>query len=160
MLWPVTAFAGPAEELSGLFVQACLPYAGRPDALRQWAAAKQLPSVPDPARAVFLHHTPGQVFDASNAGGKFALLSSDDGSCAVVTNLAGDAATVRALERALTGAGIGFRHVSERGDPMNAKLHYREYLATGSSGRGGWRILVSTVPGEAPGQAMLTAAPE
>ena len=159
VLVPLTASAGPAEELSGLFLQACLPYAGRPQALRQWAIGKKLPVVPDPARAALLNGAPGQVFDASNDAGKFALLSSDDGICAVVTDHAGDLETAQALERALTDAGIRFRLVIERDDKLNPKLHHREYLAAGS-GPGGWRILAATVHGDAPGQAMLTGAPE
>jgi hypothetical protein len=159
VLIPAAAFAGPAEELSGLFLQTCLPYAGRPQALRQWAAKEKLPVVPDPARAAFLNGAPGEVFDASNNAGKFALLSSDDGICAVVTDHAGDVETAQALERALSEAGIRFRLVIERDDKLNPKLHHREYLATGS-GPGGWRILAATVHGDPPGQAMLTGAPE
>lgn len=155
-LLPVTAFAGPAEELSGLFLQACLPYAGRPAALRQWAAREKLPEVPDPARAAFLNGAPGQVFDASDSAGKFALLSSDDGICAVVTDRAGDLEVARALERALGDAGIRFRLVIERDDRLNPKLHHREYLAAGA--QRAWRLLAATV--HEFGQAMLTAAPE
>ena len=156
VLIPAAAFAGPAEELSGLFLQSCLPYAGRPQALRQWATREKLPAVPDPARAAFLHGAPGQVFDASNNSGKFALLSSDDGICAVVTDQAGDVEVAQALERTLTGAGIRFRLVIERDDKLNPKLHHREYLAAKSPQA--WRLLAATVHGN--GQAMLTAAPE
>jgi hypothetical protein len=155
-LIPVTAFAGPGEELSGLFLQTCLPYAGRPQALRQWAAREKLPVVPDPARAAFLNGAPGQVFDASNNAGKFALLSSDDGICAVVTDQAGDQDVALALERALSDAGVRFRLVIERDDKLNPKLHHREYLA--SKPPLAWRLLAATVHDH--GQAMLTAAPE
>ena len=158
VLIPVAAFAGPAEEMSGLFLQTCLPYAGQPAALRQWAARAKLPEVPDPARAAFLDGAPGKVFDASNQAGKFALLSSNDGICAVVTDQAGDRETAQALERALAGAGMKFRLVIERDDKRNPTLHHREYLASGS-GRA-WRILAATVRDKVPGQAMLTAAPE
>jgi hypothetical protein len=158
MLFPATAFAGPADELSGLFMQTCVPYAGRPVTLRQWAAGRKLPEVPDTARATFLHGAPGKVFDASNDAGKFVLLSADDGICAVVTNHAGSLETIQALERSLAEAGIRFRLVAERDDPAEAKLHHREYLAAGS-GRT-WRILAETVNDSAPGQAMLTGAPE
>lgn len=157
-LMPGTALAGPAEELSGLFLQTCLPYAGHPGALRQWATRTKLPEVPDPARAAFLDGAPGQVFDASNTAGKFALLSSDDGICAVVTDRAGDLETAQALERALGEAGIKFRLVIERDDKPNPNLHHREYLA--SSSERAWRVLAATVHGSIPGQAMLTAAPE
>jgi hypothetical protein len=155
-LTPLTAFAGPAEELSGLFLQACLPYAGHPQALRKWAASEKLPVVPDPARAAFLNGAPGQAFDASNGAGKFALLSSDDGICAVVTDQAGDQDIARALEQALNNAGVKFRLVIERDDRLNPKLHHREYLAAKSPQA--WRLLAATVHDH--GQAMLTAAPE
>ena len=155
---PVAAYSGPAEELSGLFLQSCIPYAGKPAALRQWAARGKLPEVPDPARARFLDGAPGRVFDASNAAGKFALLSSDDGICAVVTDHAGDLETAQAMERALGEAGIKFRLVIERDDKLNPKLHHREYLAARSARA--WRILAATVRDSVPGQAMLTAAPE
>jgi hypothetical protein len=160
LLAPAAASAGPAEELSGLFAQTCLPYAGRPAALRQWAARANLPEVSDPARAVFLHGAPGKVFDASNASGKFALLSSDDGICAVVTDHATDQATVSALESMLREAGVTFRLVAERDDPVNAKLHHREYLAARKAAR--WRILAATVRDrvQSEGQAMLTCGPE
>jgi hypothetical protein len=156
-LTPVAAFAGPAEELSGLFRQSCLPYAGQPAALRQWATLAKLPEVPDPARAGFLNGASGKVFDASNDAGKFALLSSDDGICAAVTDRAGDQETAQALERVLAEAGIAFRLVSERLDKLNPALHQREYVAT-AQGRA-WRLLAETVRDTVSGRAMLTAAP-
>ncbi len=166
MVFPVAAFAGPPEELSGLFMRTCLPFAGRPAALRQWAAQANLPEVPDPARATFLAGAPGKVFDASNVAGKFALLSSDDGICAVVTDRAGDKETSQSLERELAAAAVTLRLVTERDDKLNPKLHHREYLAA-RDGRT-WRILIATVRDDAPGQAsgqaqgqaMLTAAPQ
>jgi hypothetical protein len=142
--------------LSGLFLQTCLPYAGHPAALRQWAAQAMLPAVSDPGRAAFLHGAPGQVFDASNTAGKFALLSSDDGICAVVTDQAGDLDVASALERTLADAGIKYRLVIERDDKLNPKLHHREYLA--SKPPRAWKLLAATVHDN--GQAMLTAAPE
>jgi len=158
VLMSATAFAGPPEELSGLFLQACLPNAGRPASLREWATRAKLPEVPDPARAKFLAGAPGKVFDASNATGKYALLSSDDGICAAVTDHAGDKEMAQGLERALIASGVKFRLVIERDDKLNSKLHHREYLAA-REGKA-WRILVATVRDTAPGQAMLTAAPE
>ena len=126
--------------------------------MRQWATRAKLPEVPDPARAAFLSGAPGKVFDASNTAGKFVLVSSDDGICAVVTDHTGDRETARGLEQALSGAAIKFRLVIERDDKLNPKLHHREYLASRSPRA--WRILAATVRDEAPGQAMLTAAPE
>ena len=157
-LVPATARAGTEDEMAGLFLRSCLPYAGQPAALRRWAAGMKLPEVPEPARAAFLNGAPGNVFDASNTAGKFALLSSDDGICAVVTDAAGDVETSRALEHALSAAGTKFRLVIERNDKLNPSLHHREYLAAGH-GRA-WRILAAAVHATIPGRAMLTAAPE
>jgi hypothetical protein len=154
----VAALAGPAEELSGLFLQSCLPNAGQPAPLRQWAARLKLPEVPDPARAAFLHGAPGTVFDASNPVGKFVLVSSDDGICSVITDRAGDQETAKGLEHALAEAGARFRLVAERDDKLNPKLHHREYLA--ARGNRAWKILAATVREDTAGQAMLTAAPE
>lgn len=156
LLVPIAAFAGPADELSGLFLQGCLPYAGDPAALRQFAAQLKLPEVPDPARAAFLGGAPGKVFDASDPAGKFVLVSSDDGLCSVVTDKAADQEIAQGLEHRLTEAGMRFRLVIERNDQLNPKLHHREYLAT-RLGRS-WRILAATV--RDGGQAMLTASPE
>ena len=135
-----------------------MEFAGKPASLRQWAASRHLPEAPDPVRAAFLGAAPGKVFDASSEGAKLALLSSDDGICAVVTEHVGDSETQQALEHVLTEAGVRFRLVIERNDRDNPKLHHREYLAT-RDGRS-WRILAATVRDAAPGQAMLTAAPE
>jgi hypothetical protein len=152
------ANAGPAEELSGLFVRGCLPFAGKPGSLRQWAARMNLPEVPDPARAAFLSGAPGKVFDASTPAEKLVLMSSDDGICAVITDRAPDRDSAKALETDLRAAGATFRLVIERDDQYNTKLHDREYLAA-QKGHA-WRILLATVPGTVLGQAMLTAAPE
>jgi hypothetical protein len=139
-------------------VQGCLPFAGTPAALRAWAHDNKLPEIPDPARGAFLHGAPGQAFDASTAGGKLVLVSSDDGICAALTNQAPGPAVSEALEAALQRAGLAFRLVIERDDAANADLHHREYLAA-RNGRG-WRILAATVKDQPSGQAMLTAAPE
>jgi hypothetical protein len=118
----------------------------------------KLPEVPDPARTAFLGGAPGTVFDASNAAGKFVLVSSDDGICSAVTDHAGDEDVAAGLEHALREAGATFRLAIERDDKSNTKLHHREYLASGH-GRA-WRLLAATVRDETQGQAMLTAAPQ
>ena len=158
LLSPLPARADPAPQLAGLFMQACLPYAGDAAALRDWARKTGLPEVPEPARKIFLHGAPGTVFDASVPPEKFVLLSPDDGLCAALTNQAVGADVIRALESDLTAAGIAFRLAIERNDKAVPEIHDREYLAT-KNGHG-WRILIATVKDPKGGQAMLTAAPE
>ena len=152
------AQADRAQELAGLFMQGCLPYAGNPAALRRWASGNKLAYVPEPARGVFLNGAPGQVFDASNASGKFVVVSSDDGLCSCVGDTVVGDALVRAVEDDLKQAGIGFRRVIDRDDRRAAELHYNEYIA-GLHGRV-WRILIATVRDPKGGHAMLTAGPE
>ena len=148
-----------AQQLAGLFMQSCLPYAGKPGALRAWARRTGLPTLPDQARSAFLHGAPGVAFDASIPGhGKYVLASSDDGICSAITNATTDAAVASALEDDLTHIGIAFRLVIERDDKQINAIHYREYLAA-KNGQG-WRLLIATVKDLKGGQAMLTAAPE
>ncbi len=150
--------ARPATQFAGLFVQACMAFAGDAAGLRGWAAKTGLPALPDQVAAVLLHNAPGRAFDASPAGTKLALVSSDDGICAVVTDRAAQAAVTESLEAALTQAGVAFRLAIDRDDTRTRPLHFREYLATRTSRS--WRILAATVNDPVGGQAMLTAAPE
>ena len=147
----------PAQ-LTGLFIQGCLPFAGNPVALRGWASQHGLPDLPDPATKAFLHGAAGRAFDASPPGAKLVLASSDDGICSAITDRAASSAVAQALEAGLQKAGVAFRLAIDRDDTNVRTLHFREYLAT-KSGRS-WRILAATVNDPAGGQAMLTAAPE
>jgi hypothetical protein len=158
LLAPLSAHAGAPEELVGLFIQGCLPFAGNAPALRDWAQRTGLSPVPEPARAAFLHGAPGQAFDASAAEAKLVLVSSDDGICSAVTNQATQPHVTEALEAGLHQAGLTFRLVIERDDKQVKAIHDREYLA--AKDKLGWRILASTVQGDQGGEAMLTAAPE
>jgi hypothetical protein len=152
------AWAGGADELAGLFLQGCLPFAGRPAALRDWAGQIGLPPLPEQARAAFLHGAPGQAFDASAAGTKLVLVSSDDGICSAITDHATQAQVTLALEAALTAANLKFRLVIEHDDATVAAIHDREYLV--AKDKLGWRVLAATVKDDQGGEAMLTAGPE
>ena len=158
LLAPSVAQAGAADELVGLFIQGCLPFAGNAAALRNWAKRTGIPAVPEQARAAFLHGAPGQAFDASAAEAKLVLVSSDDGLCSVVTDRATGPAINNALETGFRQAGLVFRLVIERDDAKLAAIHDREYLA--SKGKLAWRVLAATVKDEKGGEAMLTGAPE
>ncbi len=105
----------------------------------------------------FLHSAPGQVFDGSNASGKFVLVSSDDGLCSVVTYKVTEPALRDALEAGLTKAGLEFRLVIKRDDKTETAIHDREYLA--AKGKSGWRVMMEAVS-DGTGQGMLTGGPE
>ncbi len=155
---PARAANDAAEQLVGLFLQGCLPFAGDPGGLRKWASQVKLPVVPDPGRAIFLNGAPGQVFDATNASGKFVVVSSDDGLCSCVAEAVTGERLTAALEATLRQAGVAYRKVIERDDKRAPDLHYREYLAT-LAGRN-WRILQASVRDPKGGHAMLTAGTE
>jgi hypothetical protein len=142
----------------GLAIQGCVEFAGNPPDLRAWAKRNGLPSVPEQARAAFMHGAPGQVFNGSTPDGKLVLLSSDDGQCSVVADKIVDRAGAEALEAGFRQAGLKFRLVIERDDRHQSGIHHREYLAA-KDGRG-WRVLLETVKDPDGGEAMLTAAPE
>jgi hypothetical protein len=146
------------RQLAGLFMQSCLAFAGDAAALRDWAKQVDLAQVPEPARTAFLRGASGIVFDASNASGKFVIVSADQGSCSAVTNAANGAAVIDDLEADLTQAAVQFRLTGERDDDQEATLHYREY--TGSRNGRRWRIAAATVKARKAGQAMLTADTE
>jgi hypothetical protein len=158
LLAPAAAQAGAPEELAGLFIQGCLPFAGDAAALRDWARRTGLPPAPEQARAAFLHGAPGQVFDGSAAEAKLALVSSDDGLCSAVTDRVTQQEVADALEAGMRQAGLAFRLAIQRDDASISTIHDREYLATKDNR--GWRILAATVKGDTGGEAMLTAAPE
>jgi hypothetical protein len=139
-------------------MQGCMPFAGNPRALRDWAGRFGLLPVPEQARVAFLHGAPGQAYDASAAGTKLVLISSDDGICSAVTDHATEAAVTTALEATLLQAGLKFRLVIEHDDAKVGAIHDREYLV--AKDKQGWRVLAATVKGEPGGEAMLTAAPE
>lgn len=153
--------ASPADDapqqLVGMFVQGCMPFVGNPKALRDWAGKIGLPPVPPQAAMAFLHSAPGQVFDGSNASGKFVLVSSDDGLCSVVTNKVSEPALRDALEAGLTKAGLTYRLVIKRNDQTVSNILDREYLA--AKGKIGWRVLMEALK-DGEGQGMLTAGPE
>lgn len=141
----------------GLFVQGCMPFVGDAKALRDWAGKIGLPPVPAQAALAFLHGAPGQVFDGSNASGKFVLISSDDGLCSVATDKVTEPALRDALEAGLTKAGLAYRLVVQRDDKTESAIHDREYLA--AKGKTGWRVLMAAVR-DGQGQGMLTAGAE
>ena len=155
---PFWAQAQPAAQMTGLFIQGCLPFAGNAMALRSWAHRQGLPTAPEPVRQAFLHNAPGQVFDGSAPDTKLALISSDTGLCSVATDRMREQEAIAALEAGLHQAGLSFRLVIERDDKQVPQIHDREYLAS-KDGKG-WRILAAAVKGDTGGEAMLTAGSE
>jgi hypothetical protein len=157
-----TAHAEPgaatgAEQMAGLFVQSCMRFAGDVRGLRQWIADARLSALPQPGQEAFLNGRPGIVFDATNGAGKFALISGDDGSCAVVAQIAHPASLVATFERLLRPSGVTLELAGERIDPEEKALRWRDYRAAKGPRR--WSIAVGTASDSPNGMAMLSARP-
>ncbi len=152
--------ASPAEDsatdLTGLFMQSCNRFVGNPQGLRDWAGSAGLHELPPEGEQTFLHGAPGRVFDASDATGKFVVVSGDAGGCATIAQTADGAAVAQDLEQSLRAAGIAFTLTHEQDDSVEKSLHHRDYVASKDTLQ--WQILVGTVR-DRPGTAMLTAAP-
>ncbi len=144
-----------AKQVTGLFVQSCVRFAGDKDGLRGWAGKTGLKVLPAGVQDRFLYGLPGVVFDASNTVGKFVLVSEDGGSCSVVAEMASGPGVITDLEQDLNDARITFKVTAEKADAEEKALKHREYQA--SQGERGWLLLVSTVKSSEGGQAMLTA---
>jgi hypothetical protein len=145
-----------ARQVTGLFMQSCVQFAGDKDALRSWAGKIGLKVLPPAVQARFLAGLPGAVFDASNQEGKFVLVSGDGGSCSVIAEMASGTNTVADLEKDLNDARIGFRVTAEARDSEERRLQHREYVA--SRGDRAWLLRISTVRDAVGGQVMLTAS--
>jgi hypothetical protein len=145
-----------AAELTGLFMQSCVRFAGNPKDLRAWATGLGLQELPPQGEQAFLYGQPGKVFDATNDIGKRVVVSDDDGACSAIAERADGAAVQRGLEQALRDAGIAFTLTREADDSDEKSLHHRDYVA--SKDKLQWHILVGTVR-DKPGTAMLTATP-
>lgn len=146
-----------AVELAALFLRGCVPFAGNPGQLRDWAIGQRLAILPEPARAAFLNGAPGLVFDASTQTGKFVLVSSDDGLCSCIAQSAPSEPVNAALEDSLRAGGLRFVLVTERSDRAIPTLRFREYVA--ALDQRVWRILAATTTDPTGGRAMLTAGP-
>jgi hypothetical protein len=144
-----------AKQVAGLFMQSCIQFAGDREGLRGWANKTGLTSLPAEAQKRFLYGLPGVVFDASNAAGKFVLISEDGGSCSVIAATASGPGAITDLEQDMAAASITFRVTRDQPDSQEKALEHREYTA--SRGEREWRLLVSTVKNAAGGQVMLTA---
>lgn len=147
--------ATTANELATLFLRGCLPFAGNPARLRDWAMSQHLAIIPEPARSTFLNGAPGLVFDASTPVGKFVLISADDGLCSSVAASAQGGPVVTALEDGMRSAGLRFTLVAARNDAALPDLYFREYVATAEPRV--WRVLAAVVREAQGGRAMLTA---
>ena len=143
-----------AEQVAGLFVQSCVRFAGDAKGLRKWVAEVRLPTLPQAGQEAFLKGRPGIVYDATNADGKFVVVSGDDGSCSAIAQQADPAVLVTALGRFLQQVGIAFNSTDEHEDPEEHSLHWRSWSAAKNGRR--WSILAGYASGSNGGQAMLT----
>ena len=144
---PMAQTAAPdpdVGQVAGLFLQSCLRFAGDPAALRSWIAAHQLPQVPEAQAPLFLGSIgTGQVFGASTASGKHALVSYDSGACQVIA-MAGDASAVQQkLLASLHDLGVAVSRVLARSTPDGSST---QDLFDATLGSRHWKFSIMSKP--------------
>jgi hypothetical protein len=72
-----------ARQAVGLFTRTCLRYPNNIAAIRSFMVDHQVPELNSEGRAVFLKGRSGVGFDATNQFTRLALVSEDNGTCAV-----------------------------------------------------------------------------
>ena len=149
--------ANAAEQLAGLFMQSCVQFAGDARGLRQWTASIKLAPLPPPGQDAFLKGHPGIAYDATNAYGKFVVISGEDGSCSVIAERADPAALLASLERFAAQAGFRLDPAGDHRDPDETALHWRDYRLT--KGGRAWTVAAGTAPDPSGGLALLSITP-
>ena len=146
-----------ARQVVGLFLKACVNFAGDRAGLRDWVKQTGLPPLPDPAQDAFLYGLPGIVYDATALNQKLVLVSEDNGSCSAVAANADGTLVIDELERTLKAGQVTLQVTRDATDAKESALRHREYTAAGP--RRQWQMLVSIVQAPGGGAAMLTANP-
>ncbi len=158
LLIPQPARADSADQLVGLFMQSCLPFAGDAAGLRKWAGGIGLRALPPGGQSAFLQGQRGLAFDATNTEGKFVVISGDGGFCAAVADRGARARITAGLEQALGATSVRFVVTADRDDPQEPALRHRDYRAR--KGDRAWRIVLSTGAPDSGAHPMLSATPE
>ncbi len=146
-----------AAAASRLFMQSCVRFAARPDALRSWAAGKALTPIVGKPAETYLFGLPGAVYRATTHAGDLMLVSQDSGSCSVIAENTPGPALLDQVNAALTAAGISYTVTQDGPDARAKDLHDRAYEAHQGTRR--WLMLVSTAADPAGGEAILTSNP-
>ncbi len=148
-----TGMANPdSGQVAGLFLQSCMKYAGNAARLREWVSAHRLPQLPADQAAAFLGSLgAGEVYGASNASGKHALVSYDSGACRVLA-LSGNASDIQTtLLALLRGQGVTVVPVLARAKPDGSSS---QDLFEATLGPRHWRVSITAKPHAAsPGAA-------
>jgi hypothetical protein len=152
------AHADEAAQAVGLFMQSCVRFAGDTAGLRRWASETGLKPLPPGGQAAFLQHQRGIAFDATNAEGKFVVISGEAGSCSAVAQRADASRLTGDLEQALQQAGMAFSSGAETDDPADRELHHRDYRVRKADHV--WKVVLSTGSADSGAHPMLTILPE
>ena len=139
-------------QVAGLFMQSCMKFAGDTAGLRDWASAHHLPQAPPEQAAAFLGTLgPGEVFGASNASGKYALISYDSGMCRAIAFIGNTSDIRQTLLSLLHGREFSVVPVLVRAKPDGSS---RQELFKVHLGSQDWGVSITTKPhAEVPSMA-------
>jgi len=152
--------ADQAREVVGLFVQSCLKYVGEPTELQDWIkATTPLRKLAAQEASAFLDGKRGDVWNAENDAGLFALVVLADDTCSVMAQQASADQVSLVFED----------YVRRKGLPLNKVGDKREYVRgiderveTWRTSGGDFPYEVSVMTSKSPradAQAVLTTHP-
>lgn len=147
-----------AAQAAGLFVQACVQYAGATDALRAFMGQLNVPAMPSDVAAKLLPpNQSGIAFNASNEQANLMVVSHDNGLCTVFSDSAdGDQAAAAVVEK-LTAAKVTLETVKDEADARNPALWHRNYRASLEQRK--WALVLSSSKDAGRMHVIFTAVP-
>ncbi len=133
-----------AAQVVALFQQSCMRYAGDAAELRSWASAHHLRRVPVEQAAIFLGSIgAGEVYGASNATGKHALVLYGSGSCQIIAMTGMASIIKRSLLDLLHGEGVVVSPLLVR---SNQEGGIEQELFEAALGARRWKISITSKP--------------
>lgn len=151
---------GNAAQAVALFAQACVRFVGAPAAMRAWISSYHLQQIPAALGTPYLHGRTGEIFAAPSVAGNLALVSFDDGGCAVLAEHADTLALDQHLQDMLreSGAAVTVLAAGSGRQDTSHRLLLRATLGTRSLRISAVSQAVSRDPA-APPEALLSADP-
>jgi hypothetical protein len=149
-----------ANEAITLFQHSCLPFAGMPAGLRDWAVRKNFVTVPAATAVAFLGGEPGQAYWASTPDVKMVLVSNDTGACRILMAHADKPNVDQALQDYFVSIGSPATKVYDKASP-DGETH--QSLFTAAFRDRTWLVSTTThsktdAPGEKPMLIILTTS--
>ena len=125
---PARAVDTGAQQVVGLFMQACVLNDGDGGRETAWLEAHRVPHMAPGGAKAFLIGRSGTVFDATNATGRYGVTITDQSVCETFAEHAIARDVVSELEDSLKSWKMTVILLKDHDDPRDTRLHHRDYL--------------------------------